>query len=289
MQAIPGEPIRAVTPSGRTLAGAAYGPVDGTPVLFVAGAATGKAMRFGDDQLGRRSVRLLCLDRPGMGDSDPDPERTVASTAEDYRVFASAALGAAAPSLPVVANSQGSVFGLEIAARGWASSLTLVSPADEVAHPAIHRMLPAQVAELVDLVRDDPDAARGVFAAFTAEAMEQMVLTGSPERDRAVYEDPAFAAVYRAALAEGFANGGAGYVADTMMAMSPWSVDPGAVTCPVAVLFGADDRSHSPDLGETLAGRIPGSSRRVLPGEGGSLLWTRADLVLDVALGRRRG
>lgn len=271
--------------TGRTVAGRVAGPADGTPVLFVAGAATGSSMHLGAAALDAAGVRLLCVDRAGMGASEADPARTVASTADDYRRFAAAVLGVDDPALPVVAHSQGAPFGLRIAADGWATSLTLVSPADEIAHPAVHDSVPADAAALADLVRDDPDAAHRLLRGFDPDRMEQLVLDGADERDRAVYGAPAFRARYRAALAEGFAREGAGYVQDTLLALAAWPVDLAAIRCPVTVLIGAEDRVHSPDLGATLAARVPTAARRVLPGEGGSLLWTRPDLVLAAALG----
>ncbi|MFM1730159.1 alpha/beta hydrolase [Prescottella soli] len=266
--------------SGRVLAGAAFGPESASPVLFVAGAGTGKSMCFGVDQLGPAGLRLLTMDRPGMGGSSPDEGRSVASTAQDYRAFVSSVTGMRSPHLPVVANSQGALFGLAIAAAGWASSLTLVSPADEVAYPAIHDMLPPEATRLSDMVRDDPQAATEMLGSFTAEAMENMVLAGSDQGDRAFYLSASFNAMYRTALAEGFAGNAPGYVRDTLMAMAPWPVDLGSIACPVRILFGAEDRVHSPDLGEMLSARIPTAVRQVIHGEGGSLLWTRPELTL---------
>lgn len=271
------------TASGRVLTGTLSGPADGQVVLFVAGAATGRSMSFGTELLDELEVRLLTMDRPGMGGSTPDGARTIASTADDYRVLASAVLGHPATGVPVVANSQGSVFGLAIGLAGWASGLVLVSPADEIAHPAIHAMLPAEATALADLAGSAPEDARQVLSQFDAAAMENMVLAGSGDADQAFYSAPAFRDVYRAALHEGFANDGAGYVEDTLLAMRPWGLDLGALTCPVSMLFGADDRSHSPDLGATLASRIPACERDVVPDAGGALLWTHADLVLDRA------
>lgn len=270
-------------PDGRVLTGRTRGPVDGSPVLLVAGAGTGSAMVFGEDLLEPRGVRLITVDRPGMGGSTQDPARTPASTAGDYVAFA-AAVGHDAP-FPVVANSQGALFGLALAVAGAASRLVLVSPADEVAHPAVAPLLPPHARELADLALADPEAARAVLGRLGPAAMEAMVLDGATPADRAVYERPAFRARWRAALAEGFAGEGAAYVQDTLLAMRPWQVDLSAVAVPTTVLVGEHDRAHSPDRARTLTARVPGAVRRVVPGAGGSLLWDRPDLVLDAALG----
>lgn len=281
---IPRAQLEARASDGRLLRGSALGPADGRPVLFIAGAATGSSMGFADALLEEAGLRILTMDRPGMGESHPDPQRTIASTADDYRAFVARAIGAEPAGIPVVANSQGAVFGLAAALAGWVSRLVLVSPADELAHPAIHAMLPAEATQLADLARDDPDEAARILGAFTPAAMEAMVLEGAHERDRAYYASDEFRSRYRRSLAEGFAQGGAGYVRDTLLAMRPWALPLDEITVPVTILFGADDQGHSPDLGRTLSRRIPGAARSVLPDAGGALLWTRPAAVLDAIL-----
>ncbi|MEL7976058.1 alpha/beta hydrolase [Isoptericola sp. F-RaC21] len=271
-------------PDGRRLAGKSFGRPDGRPVLFVAGAGTGSSMSFGGELLDEMRVRLITMDRPGMGGSDADPDRTPSSTARDYRDFVRAVLGEPVADVPVVANSQGALFGLAMAVAGWSRPCVLVSPMDEVAHPAIRSQLPPAALELPDLVRDDPARARDVLGGFSAADMEQMVVGGSSGGDRDVYAQPDFLATYRVALAEGFGGAGAGYVQDTVMAMSPWGLRLDAIDLPVHVLYGDEDRTHSPDLGETLASRIPGARREVVAGAGGALLWTHSRRVLEIAL-----
>lgn len=284
-----GTVLRAGTDDGRTLVGASFGPVTGQPVLFVAGAATSKRMSFGLDLLERRNVRLLTMDRAGLGDSSQDPHRTLASTASDYHAYLRGALGEDASEIPVVANSQGAVFGLMLAARRHVRSLTLVSPIDEVAHPVIRAKLSAEATGLADLALAAPDQAADILGSLSAEAMEEMVLAGSDEADQAFYRSPSFHARYRSALDEGFANGGAGYVQDTLLALRPWNIDLSEVSCPVEILFGINDLTHSPDHGETLTRRIPGANRTVLENAGGALLWTHSAFILDRALRTQAG
>lgn len=276
-------PLHIALPDGRTLFGRTSGPADGRPVLFVAGAGTGSAMGFGDEWLTELGVRLLSMDRPGMGASSADPARTAESTARDYAAFVHAASGV--PSLPVVANSQGSVFGVALAVAGVAERLVLASPADEVARPAVRDALSPEARLLPDLVAADPDGARRLLSGFTAEAMERFVLDGSDPEDRAAYSSPEFAARYRRALAEGFAREGAGYVADTLIALAPWEPGPERIAVPTTILLGARDRSHAPEGGRLLAARIPGARRVELGDAGGALLWTHSRRVLDAALG----
>ncbi|HZG06418.1 MAG TPA: alpha/beta hydrolase [Streptomyces sp.] len=273
-------------PDGRLLGWAEWGPRDGTPVLLSPGAATSRRLGFGADAVDGLGVRLIALDRPGLGASTPAPGRTFADFAEDVRAFA-AGRGLGAPAM--VGNSQGAPFALACAARGVVGALAVVSGADEVADPRFAGALPAELRHLVDTAVADPAAAERVFARFTPRALWEMVMAGSPECDLAVYRQPAFAAAWRRALEEGFAQGPEGYARDTALAMGRWDrrgLDLSEIAVPVDLWYGAEDTGHSPDRGEGLAARIPGAVRHVVPGAGGSVLWTHAGPILRTLLER---
>lgn len=262
-------------PDGRVLGWAEWGPPDGAPVLLCPGAATSRALGFGDAHA--LGVRLISVDRPGLGASTPLPGRTFDDFVADIRHLA-AARGWENPA--VVGNSQGAPFALACAAAGIASAVAVVSAADEVAAPEFATALPAELRGLVELTANDPVAAEEFFAGFDAGAMWRMVVDASPASDLAVYRDAAFASAYRRALDEAFAQGSAGYARDTVLAMGKWPFDLGAIAVPVDIWYGAQDRSHSPDNGETLARRVPGARRHVVPGIGGAVLWTESERIL---------
>ncbi|MEU1787903.1 alpha/beta hydrolase [Streptomyces sparsogenes] len=262
---------------GRSLGWAEWGPPDGVPVLLCPGAATSRWLGFGADVVEALGVRLVSVDRPGLGASTPAPGRGFADFAEDMRQF-TALRGLGRP--PMVGNSQGAPFALACAVEGVVSALAVVSGADEVAAPEFATALPAELRGLVDRSVRDPAGAEEFFAGLGADAMWDLVMAGSPECDLAVYRDPGFEAAYRRALAEGFAHGGAGYGRDTVLAMGRWPFDLGRIAVPVDIWYGERDTGHSPDNGAFLATRVPGADRRVVPGIGGAVLWTHAEAVL---------
>ncbi|OKJ41737.1 alpha/beta hydrolase [Streptomyces sp. CB01580] len=278
------DPVRIGTerlPGGRLLGWAEWGPKDGVPVLLSPGAATSRHLGFGTDALDRLGVRLISVDRPGLGASSPLPGRTFGDFADDVRAFA-ALRGLGRP--PVVGNSQGAPFALACAAAGAVGALAVVSGADEVAEPRFAEALPEDLRGLVELAVSDPAAAEKIFAGFTPQAMWDMVMSGSPDRDLAVYRQPAFAAAYRRALDEAFAQGADGYARDTVLAMGHWGIALSDIAVPVDLWYGEQDTGHSPDHGEGLAARIPGAVRHLVPDAGGSLLWTHAEQVLGALL-----
>lgn len=260
-------------PDGRRLGWAEWGPHDGRPVLFCPGAGTSRTLGFGAGTVDRLGIRLVSLDRPGLGASDPSPGRTLADWPRDVRA-------SGLDGVPVVGFSQGAPFALACAAAGVASRVTIVSGSDEVAAPEFRDGLPPELRGLVDSVTGDPVAAEEFFSRFTPDALWDMIVPGSPPEDRAVYEDPAFERAYRRAMAEAFQQGPGGYARDTLLAMGRWPFDLGRVTVPAELWYGELDHGHSPDQGATLAGRIPGARRHLVAGVGGALLWTHAEVIL---------
>jgi pimeloyl-ACP methyl ester carboxylesterase len=266
-------------PDGRELAYAEYGPATGMPVVFLPGAGCGRLMSFGEELLEVRQVRLVSVDRPGLGMSTLHSEKTFASVAADVASLIDTLAG---EPVPLVANSQAAPFGLAVAAVGAASGVVLASPIDDLAHPPIRALLPDEHRALIDGVEADPGRALTTLSNITPDVLMDMVMRDHPLSDTPVFGDPAFRAGYALALSDGFGCGSEGYARDTVLAMTAWPEDLFPPGVPVVLLMGADDHAHSPDRGATLAARLD-ADRTVVDDVGGSLLWARADLVLDAA------
>jgi pimeloyl-ACP methyl ester carboxylesterase len=273
-------------PGGRQLAWAEWGPPDGTPVVLCPGAATSRTLGFGSQLLAPLGVRLISVDRPGLGASDPAPGRTLTDFAAD---IADLCRLRGLTGVRAVGFSQGAPFILACAAAGTLVAAAVVAGTDELAHPVFATTLTPQVAAMVDAVRTDPVAAEHVFTGYgDPDGLWQRILAMTGDSDRAVYTHPVFARAYRNAMSEAFTQGAGGYARDTVLASARWPFDPGAVRVPVDLWYGAQDTSpvHSPDFGESLAGRIPGSRRHLIPDAGGALLWTHTDPILRALLQR---
>jgi len=263
-----------------------WGPTSGAPVLFSPGAATSGSLGFATSALERLGVRLIAVDRPGLGGSDASPDRTLLDGAADVRALA-AALSLERPA--IVGFSQGAPLALACAAAGAVSAVAVVSGTDELAAPALRGTLPPELLRRVELADADPPAAEALFRGMTPAALLGMI-DASPEVDLAVYREPAFAAAFAAALDEGFVRGPDGCARDALLAMQRWPFDPAEIRAPVHLWYGRLDGSpfHSPDLGASLARRIPGAARTVIEGAGGAILWTHGAEILAALLEARR-
>lgn len=247
--------------------------------MFCTGAATSSSLRFGTDVVDDLAIRIICVDRAGLGSSGPDPAKSFESYRDDVRaVLDHLDVGHVA----VVGFSQGAPFALALAP--FATRIALVAGQDELAHPRVRPLLVPDVANMVAAIEADADEfAAAIGARADAEGMLQLVMTMSSPHDRAYFAEPAFAAAYRAAVFEAFAQGPAGYVRDLVLAMSRWPTAPEAITVPVELWYGLRDTSpvHSPDFGHQLAARFPHARLHQLADEGSSLLWTRAREILS--------
>lgn len=266
-------------PDGRRLAYREYGPAGGTPLIFIPGAGCGRLMRFGSDALLEdRGVRIISVDRPGLGASTVDPHKTLGSVAADLAHL----IGVLTTEpVAVVANSQGAPFGLALARHEQVRGLFLVSPIDDLGHPPTTALLGTPHRAFVEDVAADPAAAQLQLGDFTADDLYRMVLSGYPDSDAPVYDQADFRAMFLTALRDGFASGAVGYARDTVLATCAWPAELFDQRAPVTILYGRDDDAHSPDHAVTLAARI-GAHLQLLEGVGGSLLWKHPDRILDL-------
>lgn len=107
---------------GRSLGYITYGPENGRPVLYFHGTPSsrlepGIAALYGVDVNGllhRYGLRLVAVDRPGMGLSDYDPERTLLSFAADVQQLLA---HLQIQSCPVLCWSGGGPYALTLAHR----------------------------------------------------------------------------------------------------------------------------------------------------------------------------
>lgn len=265
---------------GRILAWSEWGPVGGLPILFCTGAAMSGYLGFGTDHLPRLGLRLMAVDRPGLGASDPHPQKTLASWVEDLRqLFQASGLYRVA----AVGFSQGAPFALALAAGGLVQAVALVSGQDQLTHPDLAPLLHPEVAAMLEALQNNPAGFEAQIAQMaTPEWLWQFILQTSAEHDRALYSSQPFSQAYQRSLQEGFVQGAGGYARDLVNALQPWPFEPEGISVPVDLWYGALDTStvHSPDFGATLARRLPRASRILDPAEGGSILWNKAGEIL---------
>ncbi len=249
------------TPDGRLLAIEDRGDPAGWPVLVHHGTPSCRHLYApwvrNAAELG---LRLIGYDRPGYGESSPQPGRTVADTAADVRAIC-AELGI--DRMATWGYSGGGPHALACAA---------LLPDLVTAAASLASLAPFDVEGLdwvAGMTRDDVDFTR-LFLADEAAARQKL------DRDReSLLAGPTDAAAWpgeflvfmRSCIKEALAPGSQGWWDDNSMQLWPWGFDLADIAAPVLLLHGRQDMLVPPGHGEWLAKHIPGVEARLLDDE----------------------
>lgn len=277
---------RLTLPSGRRLAWSEWGATEGFPVLLCPGAGMSGALGVGTGDAEALDIRLIGIDRPGLGGSDPDPYKGFESWVADVAALIRG-LGLERPR--ALGVSQGAPFALALGAAEIVAAVSVVTGQDELAHPDVRPMLAPEVAILVASAELDPTGfERHIAASANADWLWSMIAAMSAPEDVAFYDSEPFRSLYRTALDEGFSRGPEGYARDLTLTFRPWPFVLETISVPVDLWFARGDRSpvHAPDHGATLARRLPTSRLLVDEMHGGTLLWHRSRDILEALLAR---
>jgi pimeloyl-ACP methyl ester carboxylesterase len=267
---------RIKTADGRTLAVQEAGDPDGKPVLAHNGSPNSRQIYppIAADAAAR-GIRLISYDRPGYGESDPQPGRTVSSCADDVRTIC-AELGISR--LATWGVSGGGPHVLACAALlpdlvAAAASLASLAPYPAEGLDWFAGMGQENVDDF-KLGLSDPDAVRvkseedraGLLAA-TAKDLDQQFATLLSPPDAAVMTGE-LAEYLSFCARDGLAPGAQGWYDDGVAFCRPWGFFFADISVPVLVMHGREDRFVPFGHGEWLAARIPGAQARLLDHDG---------------------
>ena len=257
---------------GRGLAYSEWGDVAGRPVILLHGTPGSRLICLDEDATEAAGVRLLTLDRPGYGLSDPHAGRTVLGWVDDFIEFAERL---ELPPCPVIGWSGGGPYALAVGFRlpdritgiGLAAARGPIDP--------VPGMLEASVPEgaraAFRLLRQD--YAAGVAAIeegdawFSGDRWERLFATSWGDADDRVLADPATLEAMRTLIREGARQGPDGYVADHIAETLPWSFPVSEITQPVHIWYGESDEPWVPMSADYLAANIPGTTFVTYPSE----------------------
>jgi pimeloyl-ACP methyl ester carboxylesterase len=264
------------TPDGRTLAVTEGGDPDGVPVLAHQGTPNSR-LQYGPDVAVAREhgVRVITYDRPGYGESTPQPGRTIADCAKDARAILGG-LGidralswghsgggphvlACAALLPDVIPAAAS---LASPAPWGAEGLDWLDGMGELNAEDHKLFLKDKVAARKKLESD-----RVEMLGATAEHTREMIKTLVSPADAAVFT-PELAQYFVASAEAGLAPGGEGWWEDAVALVDPWGFELADISIPVLLLHGQQDRFVPFGHGVWLAAQIPGVEARLTDDDG---------------------
>jgi pimeloyl-ACP methyl ester carboxylesterase/glycosidase len=277
---------------GRTLAVAEWGDPDGTPVILLHGRPGSRLFTPDPATTEALGVRLLTFDRPGYGESDAVPGRTIADGADDVAAVA-AQLGL--ERITVAGWSSGGPFALAAAARypALVSAVAVIAgdgPPDGLPREELASS-PEGLAIVEAARRGDPAARERTLArlawyaddptGFLDRQATDDAASPSADPDALLRRRPEVLEALRMLFAEGARGGAAGFADDWLGWVRPWGVDLAAITAPVDLWWGdADKLSPRPHL-DALVRAMPRATVHVVPGAGHLIALTSWREILE--------
>jgi pimeloyl-ACP methyl ester carboxylesterase len=247
-------------PDGRRIGWLERGPADGAPVLYVHGWPGSRLEQalIPTSVLDRFRVRLISVDRPGYGNTDPLAGPRSARIRDVLHV--ADALGV--DRFPVIGVSCGGANVLTLAAIAPERVTRVLAVSGQMPYDddeAIATLAPDQLAELPLFRRGrTPELERACEAERASWhgdpiAWLEGALDTFSEAERRLVAEPWFRDALAADVTEALRPGSEGIVEDSLLCVQPFDVDVSAVRCPVLAVHGtADDWEPLPNLRRTL-------------------------------------
>lgn len=261
-------------PDGRQLGVEVWGDPAGSPVFLLHGTPGSRlGPRPRPAVLYRSGIRLITFDRPGYGESDRLPGRSVADAAIDVEAIADAY---GLDEFAVVGRSGGGPHALACTAllperiTRAAVLVTLAPPtADDLdwyagmaeSNVVEYRKATAGTAPLAAWITPFADAIRSDPRSLLAELGPEL-----PEPDRRVVADSGIRLMLAHNAAEAVRNSAAGWIDDSLAFRAPWGFEPTTITVPVVLWHGGEDVYSPVGHAQWLAERIPTATMLCEPG-----------------------
>ena len=263
---------------GRLLGYAESGEPNGMPVFFFHGFGTTRVICPPPEPALELGIRLIAVDRPGIGLSDPKPGRNLLDWPTDVLELADhLGLG----SFSIVGWSGGGPYALACAhvLAGRIKVIAAVSPAAPLAGSGDPGYLRRFDRNAVRAAGRAPWIVRlamwhwGRGQRHDAEAFFEKSVADMCAADQEVLTEPELRGRMIANSTELYRQGGRGMYDEALVLARPWGFEPAELTVPVHIWQGGRDETVPPAMAQHLAEAIPDARLRFYPHEGHHLLY----------------
>ena len=281
-----------VTKDGRRLAYLEVGDPQGPLVLHQHGGPSSRLeARLFADVVSKHGLRLVCVDRPGIGQSSPQELRSYAGWADDLVAIADA-LGYR--EFGVTGWSEGGPWALAAAATIDPARLRHVTSIAGGSYGAFGDNWARKHLSAVDalggfLALHFEPGFRLMYAALAKTAVDfrdtyiQQLLKAINAYDQEIVRQPGFATAFCDASAECFAHGSDGLVRDSELLYRRWAFDVTTIERRVHLWQGMDDRLVPAPINKEVADLMPGAVWHPVEGAGHFVAVGSADDVFAIA------
>ena len=280
------------TRDGRTLAYLEVGDPQGPLVIHNHG---GPSSRFEARLLAgaasKNRLRLVCVERPGMGQSSRQKTRSYSGWADDMVTIANA-LGYRA--FGVTGWSEGGPWALAAAAYIDPARLRHISSIAGGSYGTFGNNWAAQHLSKIDAfggalaLRFRPGfrlmyASLGLTAEYFRNSFVKQLRKSVNDYDRQILLRPQVATTFGDACAECFAHGSDGLVRDAELLYRSWAFDVSTIDRRVHMWQGLDDRLVPDPINKAVADRMPGSVWHPVEGAGHFVAVGSGDDIFAIA------
>jgi pimeloyl-ACP methyl ester carboxylesterase len=279
---------------GRSLGYAEWGRRDGKPVIYFHGLPGSRLECWaGGAAYAAAGARLITIDRPGIGRSDPKPDRQLSEWPHNVAELAEA-LGC--ERFSVIGHSAGTVYALACAhgLPDRINAVALIGAVPRLDEP--DGLASIATARYWRMAREHPGRMRANYRALAAlfrvapRIGQRLLLRHAGDADRAALAGPDARRRIKRSVLEAVRPGPAGLVEDMRVLMRPWQLRLTEIAPPVHLWHGGDDAHVSPSTANRYAEELPRANLVVIPGEGHFSLPKRraAQIVAGVIAGDSR-
>jgi len=243
------------------------------------------------DFASKNRLRLVCVDRPGMGQSSPQKARSYSGWADDLVTLADA-LGH--HEFGVTGWSEGGPWALAAAAYIDPARLRHISSIAGGSYGTFGNNWAAQYLSKIDAfggalaLRFRPGfrlmyASLGLTAEYFRNSFVKQLRKSVNDYDRQILLRPQVATTFGDACAECFAHGSDGLVRDAELLYRSWAFDVSTIDRRVHMWQGLDDRLVPDPINKAVADRMPGSVWHPVEGAGHFVAVGSGDDIFAIA------
>ena len=266
----------------------------GDPVLFVPGSGASSLNRPPAQEAARRGLRMVCVDKPGYGESTAKPGYSLKDLTDDITGLVDT-LGW--DRFAVLGFSIGGWQALALARQLPGRVTRVVTAACPAPTIADRRLLAAYHPQSVlwGLLRVLPPAQRAVVGRWVATHDVASLTTPSRSNpyssgpDQQLLRTPEWRLVLEEDAPRVFGNGPDALLDDLNSAFRQPRLDPADVPQRVTVVHGAHDQVARPVVVEVLTELLPDATCHVIDDGGHWIHMTHAPLLLDAITGQEPG
>ncbi len=274
-------------PDGRRLGHAEFGDPNGVPCFFFHGIPGSRLeAAFADELAAQYGIRVIGIDRPGMGLSDYVPGRRFLDWPADVVALADS-LGIEQFAVAGVSGGAAYVAACALMLPERLRAAAIISGMGPQDTPGAKRDMRPSRRLLLALGRREPRLLAAAITPFTRRAARDplhylnKMASVMAEADRAVLARPEICQTLLDNYTESFRQGGLGMALDLALYTHSWGFRLQDITAEVHLWHGESDRNVPVAFGRGLARAIPNCQAHFYPNDGHLMAISRMPEILE--------